>query len=747
MLPTTTIPNSSSPSGSGVKTATADQLLPAGGREISAVVRQVAAGDLGGQVFRIQVEANNRLLELITRAPLSSGDRITLSRSPAGELQLSLATPTPAATGATSTQARPGLLLQAAAAQIALLQQALPLNSPQAARVISSTPAPPGTSVPPPAETATTPPPNRRDAAAAATAPSPAARTAGTAAPTVPASAASRAQLSTPTPSGGTASAPARASASPTAPASPTPGSEAPRDTRSQLPATAPRPTGDSQASRPAAPAMARAQMYSAQLQQISQLGAALQAGTPGRAPASAPAAPSATAGANGTATAATAPPNPASPGTQTADMPPRASAPAATAGSAGPSAPAPAPPSAASPPPGASARPAHAAPSPPGPVVTTDSRPPASQTGATASTTPAAPATTGTAPLPARISLTGNALLQTLGQQQPRQPTPHLVQLSVDSQQLQLISPRPLQAGQQVTLTRVGDQQVQLQGMPAAELPGRSPAAQNAMQQALREALPQQIPFGDTLNQLVQLSQTPAARGQGAIGQLVQSMLSLFSVTPGSADADQAIQRNLQQGGLLSESQLARSGGSDKPPADLKQQLGQLLKAAEQLPPEPRQQMQRLVEALQARTTSHQVSSLQAWKELPDGGQERVFRLDLPIRQAEHHDTAELTISEQRRPDPEGEWQTSWSVALNFDLQQQGSVDVRLSLQEGWRLQLQFWAEASATLHRIEQQLDPFTQTLHDKGFIVDRIQARQGKPRQAKLNDIQRRLVDVHT
>ncbi len=296
------------------------------------------------------------------------------------------------------------------------------------------------------------------------------------------------------------------------------------------------------------------------------------------------------------------------------------------------------------------------------------------------------------------------------------------------------------------MTLTRVGDQQVQLQGSVPAEPPGRTPAAQSAMQQALREALPQQMPFGDALNQLVQLSQTPAVRGQGAIGQLVQSMLSLFSVTPGSADADQAIQRNLQQGGLLTEARLARSD-NDKPPADLKQQLGQLLKAAEQLPPEPRQQMQRLVEALQARTTSQQVSSLQAWKELPDGGQERVFRLDLPIRQAEHHDTAELTISEQRHPAAEGEWQSSWSVSLNFDLQQQGSVDVRLSLQEDWRLKLQFWAESAATLQRIEQQLEPFSQELHGKGFIVDHIQARLGKPQQPRLNDIQRRLVDVHT
>ncbi|GAA0787847.1 flagellar hook-length control protein FliK [Marinobacterium sediminicola] len=285
------------------------------------------------------------------------------------------------------------------------------------------------------------------------------------------------------------------------------------------------------------------------------------------------------------------------------------------------------------------------------------------------------------------------------------------------------------------------------MQAAPPPESPGKSPAAQSALQQALRQALPQQIPLGDALNQLVQLSQTPAVRGQGAIGQLVQSMLSLFSVTPGSPDADQAIQRNLQQGGLLTESQLARSGNSDKPPLNLKQQLGQLLKAAEQLPPEPRQQMQRLVEALQARSTSQQVSSLQAWKELPDGGQERVFRLDIPIRLEERHDNAELTITEQRRPDPDGEYQSFWNVALSFDLHQQGSVDVRLSLHEGWRLQLQFWAEALPTLRRIEQQLDPFTQTLHDKGFIVDHIQARQGKPQQPKLNDIQRRLVDVHT
>jgi hypothetical protein len=369
----------------------------------------------------------------------------------------------------------------------------------------------------------------------------------------------------------------------------------------------------------------------------------------------------------------------------------------------------------------------------------------PADSSAAQPSRTGAAPASTEAA----RISHSGNALLNTLGQQSVRQPVLHQVQLQLqrDNSALQLLSPRPLQSGQQVTLTRVGEQQVQLQSSVPPELPGRSPAAQSAMQHALREALPQQMPFGDALNQLVQLSQTPAARGQGAIGQLVQSMLSLFSVTPGSADAGEAIQRNLQQGGLLTESRLAHGSGSDKPVPDLKQQLGQLLKAAEQLPPEPRQQMQRLVDALQARSTSQQVSSLQAWKELPDGSQERVFRLDLPIRQGEMHDNAELTISEHRRPGQQQEMESFWGVALSFDLQQQGSVDVRLSLHEDWRLQVQFWAEAADTLRRIERQLEPFSQELHAKGFIVDRIQARQGKPHQPESNSIQRRLVDIHT
>jgi hypothetical protein len=339
---------------------------------------------------------------------------------------------------------------------------------------------------------------------------------------------------------------------------------------------------------------------------------------------------------------------------------------------------------------------------------------------------------------------------LQTLGKQAPAPAIQqHLVRLNIDSQTLNLISPKPLLSGQQVVLTRVAEQQVNLQPQPAPATPLQQSSAQLQMQQALREALPRQIPFADALNQLVQLSQSPAGRSQGAIGQLVQSMLSMFSVTPGSADAEQAIQRNLQQGGLLTESRLAQGSSPTERSStpDLKQQLGQLLKAAEQLPANAREQMTRLVEALQARSTSQQVSSLQGWKEQPDGTQERVYRLDLPIRQAEQHDNAELTITEERRRNTQGELETLWGVALHFNLEQHGSVDARLSLSEGWRLQVQFWAEQAATLRQIERRLNDFSDGLHRKGFLVETLHARQGRPSQPELTDVQRRLVDIHT
>lgn len=704
MLPPTTVPNNTT---SGSQNRPSTSALPAPGNQVQAVVRSVASGDTSGQVFRIQVEANNRLLELVTRAPLANGDRINLSRTPGGELQIQL--PTQGNQGQPAANAGANInriLLNVAQQNSAQIIQSLPLNTPKQAQVTQSVPL--TTSNPPaqgsnaganPTGTAQQPPtntPTSGQTGGAQTNPG----TTGTASSNNPAATGSQAR---PAPStagsgtplagaahtSGTSAAAQTSSSSPPAANAQTPvqgrasvatggsGNTAANTSASSSNQTAQTQPPTASASQVAA----KAQVYRAQITQINAMP---------------------TGGAN--SSPPPPPPSPSPTGTQAQGQ-------------------------AAQTPPSTNAQVSNAQ---------TNS----GTTNARAESTPAQPQ-------PAAVTQKGQQLARSLGMQQPPPaPTQHQVQLNLAGERISLISPRPLTVGQQVVLTRTDAQQVSLSPAPQAQPPLQQSVQQPAVQQALRDALPQQIPFGDALNQMMQLSQSPAARNQSAVTQLVQSMLSLFGVSPGSEDAGEAVKRNLQQGGLLTEARLGQAS-ADKaaPQADLKQQLGQLLKAAEQLPEGARQQMTRLIDALQARSTSQQVSSLQAWKEQPDGSMERAYRLDLPIRQAERFENAELTITERRERQPDGEMLSLWSAALHFDLDEHGSVDARLSLQEGWRLQLQFWAEEPQTQRLINQRLDPFTDNLHQQGFLVENVQIHAGRPTQPELNDIQRRLVDVHT
>lgn len=320
-------------------------------------------------------------------------------------------------------------------------------------------------------------------------------------------------------------------------------------------------------------------------------------------------------------------------------------------------------------------------------------------------------------------------------------------VRVLVAGQVLDLVSPRPVQAGQQVDVTRTEQGMIRIQFLPTATPIAQQPAVQAVMQQALREVLPVQLPLADGLNQLMQISERPGARQHSALNQLIQSMLSLFSVKPGATDADKAIARNLQQGGLLSEAGLSRASSQQPPAPDLKQQLGQLLRLADALPAQAREQLNQLVNALLARSTAQQISSLQRWRDLPDGGQERHYRLDLPIQQQQGFDNAELRITEHRRRNEQGEFVTVWSVRLHFELDSEGAVDAELSLQERYQLQASFWVEKVSTLERLRERLQPFEAELKAKGFEVAPLNARLGKLANPEITPLSKRLVDVHT
>ncbi|KAA0874763.1 flagellar hook-length control protein FliK [Nitrincola tapanii] len=340
------------------------------------------------------------------------------------------------------------------------------------------------------------------------------------------------------------------------------------------------------------------------------------------------------------------------------------------------------------------------------------------------------------TPPPPAALSaLTPNA-----------RPQGFPIHVLVNGQVIEFISPRPLQAGQQVQISRSETGQFQLSITPPAPPLTQAYQAQVAMQQALRELLPIQIPLADGLNQLQQLSSRADSLRNSALNQMVESMLRLFSVKPGSQEAPAAIARNLQQGGLLSEARLLQNPGKlDKP--DLKQQLGQLLKIGDQLPSVAREELNQLVRALLARSTAAQISSLQRWRDLPDGGQERHYRLDLPIQQGNHLENAELRITEERHRDEQGQSVTLWHVRLHFELEEQGSLDAEVSLKAEWELTARFWAEQAPTLALIRERLQSFGQELTDKGFKIELMHAHLGKRQQPDLLPLNKRLVDLHT
>jgi len=324
--------------------------------------------------------------------------------------------------------------------------------------------------------------------------------------------------------------------------------------------------------------------------------------------------------------------------------------------------------------------------------------------------------------------------------------PQGFAVRVAIAGITLDLIAPRPLQSGQQITASVTENGRIMIQ-LPQPALPiAQQAQTQAIMNQALREVLPTQLPLADGLNQLMQLTDRTSVKQNSALNQLIQSMLNLFSVKPGSPEAGETIARNLQQGGLLTEGRLSQTSGQNQP-VDLKQQLGQLLKLSEQLPTQVREQLSQLVNALLSRSTSQQISSLQQWRELPDGGQERHYRLDLPIQQQDKLDNAELRITEHRRRDEQGEFVTLWSVHLHFNLEEAGAVDADLMLREDLSLSARFWAEQKDTLQLIQNRLIGFEADLRSQGFNVEPIHVRLGKAHNPVAPLLQKRLVDLHT
>ncbi len=675
----------------GAPSVPAQQLL-ANGQALEARVQGVDQVSAEPPLYRLRIEVQNRLLELMTSRPLETGTRVTLSQGSNGNLTLSVQpgappapmtspspnttavanSPLPApatvtrATGATGatvptpaperSAAATALQLQIPAESAARAATLLPLHRPQAATVsaeFSPLQAPPGTPLTTPASTPSAP------------APTPPAVTGQSMTPNATRETLPLTQL----PVAGNSAPVADGRGSPN-PSLPTSGVTTTTTTTTTTPATLPETAS----------------------------------------------APAPTAG-------STTAPSPTA-ATGQAAMPTSTAIPASTPSASAPSI---------APPPAAT----NPVPRPSPNSMSTTPAPPPSQAA------PQTPTQAASNANPARGNLVPAPAAPNAASTAPA----HRVNVQIAGQGLELLSPRPLRAGLEIELTRSDTHRVQLQ-IPAPRISAEHQTQlQESLQQILRETLPQQLPLGEALQQLRQFA-TSRSPQQDAIGRIVQSMLSLFSVAPDDppSTTQSVIQRHLAQSGF-SQPQPPVSGGRQQEPA-LPQHLERLSQLAEKLPSAARERMHTLLDGITARRSSQQIESVQRWREQPDGAVERQYRLDLPVRVSpERLDNTEIRISQHRQRRPDGTLGSEWSINLHFDLEQLGAIDARISLQQEWQLSARFWAERPDTVQAIRTQLANFETQLRDTGFDVDALHVQLGRRPNETQALLSHRLVDLHT
>ncbi|WP_372831551.1 flagellar hook-length control protein FliK [Pontibacterium sp.] len=299
-----------------------------------------------------------------------------------------------------------------------------------------------------------------------------------------------------------------------------------------------------------------------------------------------------------------------------------------------------------------------------------------------------------------------------------------------------------PLSPSTVLTIQRTSGGEILATPLPTTSQATELQREQAAIQAALRTALPNQQPLANSLNQLQgSANQLP----QTEISGLVRSMLQLFGLRPGTPEAPQTLRQNVQAGGTQTEAQLA----AGKPPGktDMKGLLRQLQQHSADLPVEQRQRMEQLIQTMQSRITQNQLSSLQQWKEAPDGSFERVIQLDIPVLNNNQMDNLELRISQERSAHGTHELTTLWRARLHFDLEELGAIDAEIKLTSDEQVQIQFWCNERHAQRHIQKQLQEFGQLLQNKGFETPELQCYHGHSPDRQGEVIQKNLVDIHT
>ena len=366
--------------------------------------------------------------------------------------------------------------------------------------------------------------------------------------------------------------------------------------------------------------------------------------------------------------------------------------------------------------------------------------------TGSAAGVSPAQPTAQSTTQSTTQSGIALAHVVQSI-QGAPSLPAFARATLNFGGETLNIVTPRPLLAGQQIEVTRLNDMAIQVRILPQQAVKSMPPEVVEEMQALLRQVMPTQAPLADSLNQLRSLNR---GQSQDAVGQIVRSLMSLFSLTPQTQPKAQAqqVQQMMQQSGLFTENRMAQQAkGHALNVEDLRTRLGQLRRASQELPSQIREQMLSLIDRAEARSTHQQIHSARQWRDYPDGSAERYFRMDLPLQTPEGFKQVELELKEQRRPRSPTEMQTNWTLNLHFDLEPLGSIDARVHLEDEWDMSIAFWAESLGTTDIIRDRIEGFSKHLTEQGFNIDTINVRKGRAPNNLSPTVSKHLVDVHT
>jgi len=274
------------------------------------------------------------------------------------------------------------------------------------------------------------------------------------------------------------------------------------------------------------------------------------------------------------------------------------------------------------------------------------------------------------------------------------------------------------------------------------------SPRQVLLVDQSLKQALPQQIPIAEGINQLVAQTQQIAnnAASQVPVDKIALTIMKLFGVKPGTSSASDNIKRNVQQGGMFSESKILNQPSSTQ--GDMKNFLAKLNHLAEQLPSEQKELLQSTSERMLARITSNQLTHVQQQHAKADISNERSFQIDIPVQHNEKLENVEMEIKQRKHQNSDGEQISVWSVKLHFDLEERGEVDAEVALNPSdSTISTTFLCSHLATVQALNRKMDGFREQLSQQGFDIQTLHCTQGSQVAAANNHVSKRIIDIRT